>query len=57
MLKDRLYCFRGRNRGLEGRRVWAPIGEPFLIMLPDMLGNGCFGLGGPMIEAEGLLAD
>lgn len=34
-----------------------PIGEPFLRQLEFMLPNGLLSRGGPMREAEGLLAD
>jgi hypothetical protein len=33
------------------------MGEPFRNEVPDMLPKGLLGLGGPMNEADGLLAD
>ena len=57
MLNDRRNCFLGRINGLEGLLAWWPMGDPFRNEFPDMLPKGLLGFGGPMIDAEGLLAD
>lgn len=56
MLRDRLNCFLGRNNGFEGLRQW-PTGEPLCLDAPVKLAKDCFTRGGPIIDAEGLLAD
>lgn len=57
MLNDLRNCFLGRINGFEGRLVWLPIGDPFRIEFELMLPNGLLGLGGPIFDANGLLAD
>lgn len=57
MLNERRNCFLGLINGLEGRRLWPPIGDPFrtaLLLNPEKLD---FERGGPIIEVDGLLAD
>jgi hypothetical protein len=57
MLNDRRNCFLGRINGFEGLLEWLPIGDPFRNEAPDMLPKGLLGRGGPMSDADGLLAD
>lgn len=56
MLNDLRNCFLGRINGFEGLLVWLPIGDPLRIVI-DMLPKGLLGLGGPILDADGLLAD
>ena len=57
MLKDLRNCFLGLINGFEGLLVWLPIGDPLRMAFEFMLPKGLLGLGGPMMEADGLFAD
>ena len=57
MLNDLRNCFLGRINGFEGLLVWLPIDDPFRNEFEFMLPKGLVGRGGPVIDADGLLAD
>lgn len=56
MLRDLRNCFLGRINGFEVRLVWLPMGDP-PFRKQFMLTKGLLNRGGPIIDADGLLAD